>query len=63
MTKGFPNDFLWGPSSSAAQVEGGFNVDGKGLTTWDYEKNILTQVHVLLNMHQIFTIITKKILL
>ena len=38
MTKGFPNDFLWGASSSAAQVEGGFNVDGKGLTTWDYEK-------------------------
>lgn len=34
----FPKDFLWGASSSSAQVEGAFDVDGKGLTTWDYDK-------------------------
>lgn len=31
----FPKDFLWGASSSSAQVEGGFDCDGKGPTTWD----------------------------
>lgn len=34
----FPKDFKWGASSSSAQFEGAFDVDGKGLTTWDYEK-------------------------
>ena len=31
----FPKDFFWGASSSSAQIEGGFDCDGKGLTTWD----------------------------
>lgn len=35
MTKGFPKDFLWGASSSCAQVEGAYDEDGKGLTNWD----------------------------
>ncbi|UUX35403.1 glycoside hydrolase family 1 protein [Fundicoccus culcitae] len=33
--KGFPKDFLWGASSSAAQVEGGFDQGGRGLSIWD----------------------------
>ena len=35
MNKGFPKDFLWGASSSSAQVEGGFDCDGRGLSIWD----------------------------
>ena len=34
----FPKDFKWGASSSSAQIEGAYDVDGKGLTPWDYEK-------------------------
>ncbi len=34
----FPKDFFWGASSSAPQIEGGFDCDGKGLTTWDVRK-------------------------
>ncbi|MDE6475274.1 MAG: glycoside hydrolase family 1 protein [Erysipelotrichaceae bacterium] len=36
--KSFPKDFLWGASSSSAQVEGGYDCDGKGLTIWDVKK-------------------------
>ena len=31
----FPKNFFWGGSSSSAQVEGGYDCDGKGLTIWD----------------------------
>lgn len=31
----FPRNFLWGASSSAFQIEGGYNADGKGLTITD----------------------------
>ena len=31
----FKSDFLWGSASSSYQVEGAFNVDGKGVSIWD----------------------------
>lgn len=35
MHNGFPKNFLWGASSSAFQIEGGWNADGKGKTVAD----------------------------
>ena len=31
----FPSEFLWGMASAAYQVEGAWNVDGKGESNWD----------------------------
>lgn len=35
MRKGFPNDFLWGASTAAPQIEGGFDCDGRTPSIWD----------------------------
>lgn len=36
MNTNFPKDFMWGASSSAFQIEGAFDKDGKGLNVADY---------------------------
>lgn len=36
MTKQLSNDFLWGGAVAAHQLEGGYDLDGKGLSTADF---------------------------
>ncbi|MDZ4743264.1 MAG: family 1 glycosylhydrolase [Verrucomicrobiota bacterium] len=33
--KNFPDDFFWGSATASHQVEGAWNLDGKGPSIWD----------------------------
>ncbi|RRK10201.1 glycoside hydrolase family 1 protein [Lactiplantibacillus garii] len=44
--KTFPKDFLWGGATAANQVEGAWNVDGKGLTTAEVVKKTTDRKHM-----------------
>ncbi len=35
MKNHFPNEFIWGAAAAAYQIEGAWNVDGKGPSVWD----------------------------
>lgn len=51
MQQGFPNDFMWGGATSANQIEGAWNIDGKGLTTAEVLK--MTHAHNHINIDDI----------
>ncbi|ANK68192.1 glycoside hydrolase family 1 protein [Loigolactobacillus backii] len=44
--KQFPDDFLWGGATAANQVEGAWNVDGKGLTTAEVVRKTTDRKHM-----------------
>lgn len=45
---GFPKDFLWGGASAACQMEGAYDVDGRGLSTSDIHEYDKTRIVLIL---------------
>ena len=45
MFRSFGSDFLWGVSTSAYQIEGGVNVDGRGESIWDLFARAKGNIH------------------
>lgn len=46
--KGFPKDFLWGGAVAACQIEGAYDVDGRGLSTSDILRMIRIWIVLIL---------------
>ncbi|MFT8949430.1 MAG: glycoside hydrolase family 1 protein [Liquorilactobacillus hordei] len=46
---GFPKNFLWGGATAANQVEGAWNVDGKGISTAEVVKRATSRKNFTLN--------------
>ena len=59
----FPEDFLWGAASSAFQIEGGWDEDGKGMTVADSSPLSAPTARRTVRWQVIFTIIGKRTLL
>lgn len=43
----FPKNFLWGGATAANQIEGAWNVDGRGPATSDYARLITSETKKL----------------
>lgn len=61
----FPEDFVWGISSAAAQTEGAHNKDGRGLSIWDdfASKKKIKKNHTLENACRFYEKYEEDILL
>lgn len=50
--KNFDKDFIWGVATSAPQIEGAYNIDGKGLSIWDTFSKKAGKIKDKSNLHQ-----------